>query len=634
MSDVEKLNGQSKDFQEDKLEMLKENFPEVFTEDGIVDCDKLKQTLDEDHIASDIERYGLSWAGKHNCFKEIQQTTTKTLKPQPDESVDFEDSENIFIEGENLETLKVLQKAYHNKVKMIYIDPPYNTGKDFVYRDKWQMEKEEFEKESGERNGDGEKIRAFKQNTKGGRYHSNWLNMMYPRLFLARNLLREDGAIFVSIDDNEVHNLRHVMDEIFGEENFVAQLTVVNNLKGNQDQFGFAGTHEYCLVYARSKEKTELGKLSLQEWERDRWQQDEIGFYKKGANLKATGKNAPREKRPNLFFPIYITADNELFLERQSESNVKVLPISKGEEMSWRWSKKRFREEKHNVIVVRSGQNISLYKKQRPQIGDIPSKKPKTTFYKPEYSSGKGTQEIKQLFNNKRVFLYPKPVVFVQDLVELGIVKEGIILDFFAGSAATAHAVMKQNAEDGGGRKYVMVQLPEETDEDSEAKKAGYENIAEIAKERIRRAAKKMKEDYDDTSELDLGFKAFKLAETNFKQWVGENIKNEEQLKEQLKMFVDNLKEGAEEKDLLFELMSKRGIDPNAKVEEKDGFYLVNNTHAFCLSQEITEELVDSIIETDPEVVICLDVGFSGNDELKTNMALRLKDKEIEFKVV
>ena len=603
MSEVEKLDGQSKNFQEDKLEMLKEYFPEVFTEDGFVDCEKLKQTLGE-HVETDVERYGLTWAGKHNCFKAIQEPTTKTLKPEPDESVDFEDSENIFIEGENLETLKVLQRAYHNKVKMIYIDPPYNTGKDFVYRDKWQMEKEEYEKESGERDADGEKIRAFKQNTKGGRYHSNWLNMMYPRLRLARNLMREDGVIFVSIDDNEVYNLRHVMDEVFGEENFVTM--VAWRRSDNQSNIGnIATVKEYILLYCKDAEHLNLKKIDLSDKAKKEYRySDDKGKFRRDILLhKTRGRHTFDVETPNgktLTGPWMI--DQKTFQELQSENKIY---WASGEQET-PYGKIYLNESEGQISNDFWGINVG--------------------------TNQQAARKLTKLFGD-RVFDFPKPFSLIQRMLKIS-GQKGIMMDFFAGSGAAAHAVMKQNAEDGGNRKYIMVQLPEETNEDSEARKAGYENIAEIAKERIRRAGEKIKKDYEDTDEVDLGFKAFKLAETNFKQWVGENIEDKEQIKEQIEIFVDNLKEGAEGQDLLFELMLKRGIDLNAEVEEKDGFYLINGTHAFCLSQEISEDLVDSIIEIDPEVVICLDVGFSGNDELKANTALRLKDKEIEFKVV
>ena len=438
----------------------------------------------------------LLWDNKKEMLEEVNSDdflkTDKHFEYNREESKNFDTTENLYIEGDNLEALKLLQKDYKNKVKMIYIDPTYNTESIFIYNAR------------------------FRNKRKKECRHSGWLNMMYPRLKLAKDLLRDDGVIFISIDDNEVDNLKKLADEIFGNENIISILPTIMNLKGNNDQFGFAGTHEYTLVCCKSKNNCEFGYLPVENEKLNEWEYDDYGAFKKGANLKSTGVNAPREKRPNLYFPLYISIDNKVNLERKSEKDVEVLPITDGKEMSWRWSKNKFINEPHNIIISRNNDNISIYKKTRPLNGKTPSQKPKTLFYKPEYSSGNGTNEIKQLFNGAKIFSNPKPINLISDFLRIISFNQrnDIILDFFSDSATTAHAVMQLNAEDGGNRKFIMIQLPEECPEKSEAFKAGYKNICEIGKERIRRAGDKIVEenkDKDGIEDLDIGFKVIKI---------------------------------------------------------------------------------------------------------------------------
>jgi len=374
------------------------------------------------------------------------QSTKKFLREQPYLVVDtrhfsedfkwrllahFDDLDDaldgLLIKSENFQALNLLLERYKGQVKCIYIDPPYNTGNDeFIYKDSYQ--------------------------------HSSWLTMMENRLALASLLMNEEGNIFVSIDENEQFTLKHLLGAVFVEQNVIATVPVITNLKGNQDQFAFAGTHEYVEVAVRNREKARFGLLPLRdEDEMEEWEEDEYGYFKRGANLKATGVNAPRSKRPNLFYPIYITEDNDIALQRTSSKDIELLPITNGQEMSWRWSKDKLMSEKHNIIVVREGNEISLYKKQRPQMGEVPSKKPKSVFYRPEYSSGNGTAQINNLFGDK-VYLYPKPVDLIIDFLLAGDADE-LILDFFAGSGTTAHAVINLNREDGGRRKYILVEM-------------------------------------------------------------------------------------------------------------------------------------------------------------------------------
>ena len=387
-------------------------------------------------------------------------------------------AENLIVEGDNLLALKALLPRYQGKVKCVYIDPPYNTGNEgWVYNDKVNspLIKEWLGKEVGK----DDLTR-----------HDKWLCMMVPRMKLIRDLLDEDGVIFISIDDNAQHILRLAMHEIFGEENFIAVLPTIMNLKGNQDEFGFAGTHEYTIVYAKNKGKCVLNHLPIPDEEEDDWEEDEYGYYKRGANLKATGTNAPRKKRPNLYFPVfyslsrkavYVTANDKA----TNSDDIKVFPMTEGKEMSWRWSKERFQKERHNIIVVMGEKEPSFYKKQRPGLSDLPSKKPKTLFYKPEYSSGNGTNQLRQFFDG-RAFPNPKPLDLITDFIRIGMGKHGLLLDPFAGSGTTMHAAMDLNNADGGKRSCILIQMPESSE--NEPKK----NICkDITRERIKKAIEK-----------------------------------------------------------------------------------------------------------------------------------------------
>lgn len=620
---MDKLNMGSKDLHNENIAKIEELFPNVITEkkDGegnitkAVDFELLKQELSKELVEGDKERYQLTWPGKKQAILQANTPINKTLRPVKEESVDWENTENLYIEGDNLETLKLLQESYLNKVKLIYIDPPYNTGKDYVYKDNYFQDINEYLEESGQKDENG--IRLFQNTDSNGRYHSDWISMMYPRLKLARNLLSEDGVIFISIDDNEVHNLRKICDEIFGERNFVASLPTIMNLKGNNDQFGFAGTHEYTLVYSKSYLDCLLHEFNLNEEESNDWLEDEHGLYKKGANLKATGVNAPREKRPNLFFPIFIENDSinnnegqiKWTLEKKSEKSLEVYPITNGQEMSWRWSKTKFVKEKHNVIIVPDKQGgINFYKKQRPSIGDVPTKKPKSIFYKPEYSSGNGTAEIKELFHNK-TFNNPKPLSLLLDICKIGSNSSSVILDYFAGSATTAHAVMQLNAEDGGNRKYIMVQLPEETDEKSEAYKAGFKNISEIGKERIRRAAKKIKE--ETKADIDYGFRVFKVDSSNMKDVYYLPSKITQGRIDELE---SNIKEDRNGLDLLAQVMLEAGLELSLSIKSKRMrgrtiYYVAGNSLVACFD-EVDEDLMKAIAKEKPLKVVFRDSSF------------------------
>jgi adenine-specific DNA-methyltransferase len=398
-----------------------------------------EQLLAEVEKLSKRKKYGLVWEEEKTKEKFEKETEGKLpvliedkkreIKTNPEKPV------NILIEGDNYHALSVLNYTHPKSIDVIYIDPPYNTGNnDFKYNDQF-VDKEDTYR------------------------HSKWLSFMSKRLRLAKSLLKSTGIIFISIDDNEVANLKLLCDDIFLEDNFIAQLPTIMNLKGNQDELGFAGTHEYTLVYVKNKVKAKFSEFNIDDEEIDDWTEDEYGLYKKGANLKSTGANAAREKRKNLYYPIFITPKNTPYVtdddKKINPKDKEVYPRTDGNDMTWRWERKKVKNELYNLIIVSDGQDVSIYKKQRPKLGDLPSKKPKTIFYKPEYSSGNGTAQLKDFFGEK-LMNNPKPLHLIKDLLFISSKKSSVIVDFFAGSGTTAHAVMELNKEDGGNRQFIL----------------------------------------------------------------------------------------------------------------------------------------------------------------------------------
>ena len=632
---------QSLDVTGSNIDKIARLFPQCVTErkdkDGKtvlgIDFEKLRDELSADVIDDGEERYQFTWPDKKAHAHLANTPTTKTLRPCREESVDFDHTQNLYIEGDNLDVLKVLRETYLGKVKMIYIDPPYNTGNDFVYNDDFSQSADEYKANSGQTDEEGNRL---VQNTESnGRFHTDWLNMIYPRLKVAKDLLADDGVIFISIDDNEVDNLRKVCDEVFSNSNFIATLPTIMNLKGNQDEYAFAGTHEYTCVYAKNKKLKSFGYFDIDETDDEfqSWEKDEVGYYKKGANLKSTGVNAPREKRPNLFFPIYINGNT--FSLDFIDGATEILPVTDGKEMSWRWSKDKFKNEKYNVMISVENGKISLYKKQRPSLGELPTKKPKTLFYKPEYSSGNGTAQVKELFGEK-IFSNPKPYDLIKDFIKVGTDNNALILDFFSGSATTAHAVMQLNAEDGGRRKFIMVQLPEKTDPKSEAYKAGYKNICEIGKERIRRAGMEAMQSIENQSNtpppthtpryaqqrpdrrLDIGFRVLKLDSSNMQDiyYTPKDFTPDD-------LFADNVKEDRTAEDLLFQVMLDLGVELSATIEQRTmagkQVYCVNGNYLVaCFDKDITEDTIKEIAKQKPYYFVLRDSSLA-SDEVADN---------------
>ncbi len=645
------MDGKSLTPQEIKLQQLKEILPEAFAEDKI-DWEKLKATLGKD-VNFANERYVLNWAGKSEAFNVLQTPTTKTLVPTKEESVNFDNTEHIFIEGENLEVLKVLQKSYFGKVKMIYIDPPYNTGNDsFIYPDKFAETKADYERRVGDKDEEGylTKDGMFRKNSKeNGQYHSNWLNMMYPRMFLAKNLLKQDGVIFVSIDDNEVHNLRLLMNEVFGEENFVANIIWQKKYSPQNDAKWFSNMHDHIICYSKNKEA---------------WRPN---LFERTVIQNARYSNPDNDKRGNWKssdFSVKTYSANYDYPITTPSGRIVNPPPSR----CWRTSKENFEKLviDNRIWFGPNNSNVPSIKRFLTEVkqGITPS----TIWFREDVGDNQeAAKDIRNLFVIPP-FDTPKPVRLLNRIIGLGSKSTDLILDFFSGSGTTAHAVMQLNSEDDGNRKCISVQLPELTDEKSEAHKAGYKTIADIAKERIRRAGKKIEAeinqkikdkkkeiqkikeqlDLDGKDEKiskieteikklkhqDLGFKVLKLSDSNFKQWQQIKGNNAEALDEQMKLFIDPVSKNATTKNMVYELMLKSGKSLNSKLEHKKNYYCINDNELIFLLEKATPEIIDEVIKEKPQKVVALDRLFKDNDQLKTNTSLQMRDAEIEFKTI
>ena len=642
----EKLDGLSMDLENANMEKLKSVFPECFSE-GIFDIDKLLSLCGE-YIDNDFEKYKFEWKGKSECLRLAQKRSTGTLRPCKEKSVNFDDTQNVYIEGDNLEVLKLLQTAYFNKIKMIYIDPPYNTGNDFVYEDDFADPMARYKE-------------VTQQTTKSnpetmGRYHTNWLNMMYPRLRLAANLLTDDGVIFISIDDNELINLRKICDEVFGEENFYTQIIVQSNKRG-QTYKQISKTHEYLLVYTKHSE-TEFNELEKSDDNNDLNLVDKVGRF----NIREVRNRNPkfgRHNRPNLFYPIYVNpnvVDENGFcpisLEKSDAYCVEVIPLnSQGQESCWRWRQKKLLENNatdtmlSNVIAkIKNDGNYNIYEKYRKT-----TYKPKTIWDDVSVITEKGTVELGEL-GLAAYFDFPKPLELLRRAIQIGSNDNDIVLDFFSGSATTAHAVMQLNAEDGGNRKFICVQLPELCDEKSEAYKAGYKTICEIGEERIRRAGQKILEGQDTQiamgdegkKPLDIGFKVFRLDTSNLKLWDSTPITGDNQLEmftERMNSMIESIKDDRSDMDVIYEIMLKMGVPLDTAVQyiEIDGkiVYIVgDNSHLMiALYNDITAEDIDKMAAYTPKKIVCAEQGFK-DDTALSNAHYILRDKQIELKLV
>lgn len=635
MSNIERLDLHTPDFVNENIEKIAAFFPNCVTETAEgkkIDFDLLQQELSYDIVEGNRERYRLEWPGKREAIVTANLPTTKTLRPVREDSVDFDNTENLYIEGDNLEVLKLLQESYFGKIKMIYIDPPYNTGNDFVYKDNFATDRETELFESGQIDEYNRRMVANPETS--GRYHSDWLTMMYPRLKLARNLLTDDGVIFISIDDNEVHNLRKVCDEVFGEVNFVSQIIWKSKYGAGAKTNGFIDVHEYILCY--SKTIIENIDSPINEEDKKNYNKKDEKYDQRGGYFTQPLMTTSLGDRPNLQYSIFY-------------NGIEIKPRKQ-----WVWSKDRLEEAiRNNEVVFKQQKDGSFSVRSKQYLVDEFGKerkgKPLSLQIGP-YTQ-EGTSDITNLFKIN-IFGFTKPVNLLKYLFSFTINekdKEGdIILDFFSGSATTAHAVMQLNAEDGGKRKYIMVQLPELTDEKSEAYKAGYKNICEIGKERIRRAANKIKEEKRSKAEKeglfanvedtqDYGFRVYRLDSSNMKDVY---YRPQDYKQESMDMFADNIKPDRTADDLLAQVMLDWGLPLSYKIDQidingKQVFRVAQDSLLACFDTGIDEAFAKEIAKEKPLRVVFRDSGFAG-DTAKINVQQLLKQltPETEMKVI
>lgn len=631
---MEKLDGKTFDIVSDNIKKLEELFPEIVTE-GNVDVDKLALLFDKarnedtDGKKDGEERYEFTWKGKKEAIRMAQKQTTGTLRPYKDESVNFDETQNLYIEGDNLEVLRSLQSSYRGKIKMIYIDPPYNTGKDFVYKDNFNDNIQNYKKMMNE---------SYKTNTDAsGRFHTNWLNMMYPRLKLAKNLLTDDGVIFISIDENEITNLKKICDEVFGESNLVSNIIPIMNPRGSQSSKNIAVTHEYILAYSK-KISLELYGLGLTEDQKKEYsKQDNDGYYRE-LGLRKRGADSRREDSPTMYYPIYYIEEGGVITTKKVDGFIEILPkLSDGSDGRWRWGKDKVEKDKHMLICRKVSRNGSYEYDvfQKDYLTNDKRQKPKSVWDEKKINNEFATELIKELFDGKKIFDYSKSIDLIKKIITISTKEDDIILDFFSGSSATAHAILDLNVEDGGNRKFIMIQLPEETDEKSEAYKAGYKTICEIGKERIRRAGKKILEENknkEGIEDLDIGFKVFKLDTTNIKEW-DDTVQDTEKIK-QMAMDLENpIKEDRSPEDIVYEILLKYGIDLTMPIEEVEimGYKVYSVGFGYlmiCLEKDINLDLIESIADKKPNRVVLYDKGLE--NEIKVNAMKIFKEYGVE----
>ena len=639
MVEIDRLSAQSMDIERTNLEKLRMLFPQCFN-DGNLDIDKLLNLCGE-YIEPGQEKYKFDWNGKSDSYKLAGKRSTGTLRPSKEDSVNFDTTKNIYIEGDNLEVLKLLQTAYFRKVKMIYIDPPYNTGNDFVYEDDFKDPIEKYKE-------------ITQQTTKSnpetmGRYHTNWLNMMYPRLIMASNLLKDDGVMFIAIDDNEITNLKKICNEVFGEENFVGDIIIKSNPRGSQSVEYLALQHEHLIIYAKNFAYASIVGHSLSNDMLSEYKlEDNKGKYRL-LGLRQRGGFWRRTERPFLYYPIYVNTNNgSISLIEDFEHTYKVVPVqpSTGEDGTWRWSKEKFLNEQEYLVakpITRDGNpDWDIFQKDYLiKEGEEPKRtKAKSIWDDKDMNYQNGSVEIKDLFGNSGIFPFPKPKKLIMKCLEMiSYDKDDIILDFFSGSATTAHATLQLNCEDGGNRRFIMIQLPALCDEKSEAFKAGYKNICEIGKERIRRAGKKIAE---QNNNVDVGFRVFKLDSSNLQKWDTTPTSDEEELKLRFLRMKDSLVAGRTPDDLVYEIMLKLGIPldypvKEIKINNKQAFSIgENNLVIVCIDKEyggITPEDIEAMCDLAPAKIVTSEEAFK-DDTALSNAHYILKDRDIEMKLL
>lgn len=647
---MNKLDMESKDIVKDNLEYIKERFPEAVTEENgelRINPDSLIQSLSSVVIDDKKEKYELTWPGKRQSIVEGNTRTTKTLRPLKDKSVDFDKTENIYIEGDNLETLKILQESYLNKVKYIYIDPPYNTGNDFIYNDKFNKSISQELIDSGQVDENGSKL--VSNNNSNGRFHSDWLSMIYPRIKLARNLLRKDGIIFISIDENELFNLKKICDEIFGENNYVTTFTVENNPKGRKNSKFVSVSCEYCLVYAKDTNSSQF--IENIPKDASEMKEDENGnFVHNSGKRVLVGENffnnvVTNNNSDKHYTAYYRKEDDSLILIKENslnETNKELLSSGYSRYVSYRddsfventYTMQKFKEMHENgELEFKDGKVYGKNMSTTIRIKNLLTNKKydaivdnKVVKYELDFKTTSAGTYMKELFDGKLVFSAPKNVGLLKLLLTLSKPEEDeIILDFFSGSATTAEAVMQLNANDNGKRKYIMIQVHEECDEKSDAYKAGYKTICDVGEDRIRRAAKRIKE--STKADIDYGFRVYKIDESNMKD---EFYMTPDKIsQEQIRLFEDNIKEDRTPDDLITQVILNLGLKLDLPIEEKDmcgnKVYDVDDGELLaCFDDNVSIDIIEEIAKINPRQVVFRDSSFA-TDQDKVNFEERLK---------
>lgn len=611
MAEPEALDLGMREVTEYRRDELLRLFPEICTEGSQIDFDRLKLTLGES-VDVGKERYSINWPGRSRSFQSIQVPSIGTLLPSPSDSVNFVSAENLIVEGDNLEVLKLMQKSYMSKVKMIYIDPPYNTGNDFIYPDDFSETLETYLEFTGQVDASGKR---FSSNTEAnGRFHSKWLSMMYPRLYLARNLLTNDGVMFISIDDHEVHTLRRICDEIFGEENFVCTFVWEKRYSAPPDTKDVGYVHENILLYRKTAEY-KMGLLPLTADQQARYKNPDSDPRGPWKPMDYTCRYTRRE-RPNLYYPI-----------RNPNTGKEVLPK---ETRVWAYSEDvhKTNETENRIWWGKDGTaNVPALKNF---LSDIRQGMMPMTLLKQEMvgNTDEATKELRDVIPELK--FTPKPIRLMKHLSAIAnLSTDDLVLDFFAGSGTTALAVLALNAEESTRRRFILVQLPEPTGLDS------FPLVTDITKERVRRVLMEKKTENSGSSHAEeIGFRVFKLADSNFKLWKGHAQDAKESLGDQLELHVDHIRRGRSDDDILYELLLKSGFPLSTSIEVKTiaatkVYSIAQGALIICLERALTLDLIRATADLKPERVVCLDEGFAGNDQLKTNAVQIMKTKGV-----
>lgn len=632
-----KLDMKSKDIVENNICQLSKLFPNVVKE-GKIDFEQLKNELGIVRENNLKEKFQMTWAGKSEAIINANKMTISTLRPIANRSVDFDCTKNIYIEGDNLETLKILQESYLNKVKCIYVDPPYNTGKNLIYKNDYSADLKDDLISAGLMNEEGIKLATNLESN--GRFHSDWLSMMYPRIKLARNLLKEDGVIVFAIDDSELVNLVKICDEIFGESNRLGIVTVVHKPEGRNQAKYFATSNEYALFYAKNSDKFLFESVILDDTMLEEYKyEDEKGKYKL---ISAIAKNHGREgfdknlriNNPKNYYPIYVSKDLlKLSLEKISSDDYVVYPITSTQERTWRYIKESMKPkiDSNEFVAKLEGGEVKIYEKYRVEKGQLV----KTHWIDKKYNANtSGTKILDELMGVK-TFDFPKSLYLMEDIIKLCSKENDIVLDLFSGSATTAHAVMDLNSVENTKRQFILIQIPESIDQNEAAYKNGYKNLCEIGEERIRRAAKKIKE--ETNADIDYGFRVYSVDTSNMKDVYYEPSKLNQA---QLNMFESNIKEDRTAEDILTQVILDLGLTLDLNIEEKTIlnnkiYFVAGNSLVACFDDKINIDILNQICEMKPLKVVFRESSFK-NDSDKINTYERIKklSPETEISVI